>query len=438
MKILLICYYFAPQNVIGAIRPTKFAKYLSKMGHEVTVLCGTGFSELIDPLLNRDLESIPNVHIIKETNLLSKYRNYKKSKTTTQSHGTKTETFQANTRTGLKHKIMDSFYVFLRNSAENSFKHKALAMLDTLPKDYDFIFSTFGPLCVHDIALKAKEKKIAPYWWADFRDFLTDDINMSEKTRTNALTKVAKYADKQSGVTKGIADTLYGKGEWLPNGFDLEDKLQFKDNVTNATPPYRFVYTGQFANREKALSSLFTAISILIKEKFITLSDIELIYAGTQGSVFFEYAKDCGLESAVKLMGLVSRDQSIKLQTNTDFLLMISKNTEIAKGLFPGKLLEFFMADKPILCSITGNIPNSEIKSLLSKTKNGFCFEEATWENDMPLLVDYLKNAITALREKRAVCPDKDIEFIQQFNYCNLSKRLANEMESIIAEGKKG
>ena len=39
-RILIISYFFAPQNAMGAVRPTKLAKYLSRMGHEVTVLCG--------------------------------------------------------------------------------------------------------------------------------------------------------------------------------------------------------------------------------------------------------------------------------------------------------------------------------------------------------------------------------------------------------------
>ena len=43
-RILIISYYFAPQNVIGAVRPTKLAKYLTRMGHEVTVISGGGLT----------------------------------------------------------------------------------------------------------------------------------------------------------------------------------------------------------------------------------------------------------------------------------------------------------------------------------------------------------------------------------------------------------
>ena len=53
-RILIISYFFAPQNAMGAVRPTKLAKYLSRMGHEVTVLCGPGMNDRRDPTLARD------------------------------------------------------------------------------------------------------------------------------------------------------------------------------------------------------------------------------------------------------------------------------------------------------------------------------------------------------------------------------------------------
>ncbi len=38
MKILLIAYYYPPINSGGSVRPEKMAKYLSKFGHNITVL----------------------------------------------------------------------------------------------------------------------------------------------------------------------------------------------------------------------------------------------------------------------------------------------------------------------------------------------------------------------------------------------------------------
>ena len=70
MKILIVSYYFAPQNLIGAVRPTKLAKYLARMGHEVTVICGAGRDGRIDPTLQRDLAELQDVHLLTEFNPL--------------------------------------------------------------------------------------------------------------------------------------------------------------------------------------------------------------------------------------------------------------------------------------------------------------------------------------------------------------------------------
>ena len=76
-RILIVSYYFAPQNLIGAVRPTKLAKYLARMGHEVTVICGTGLDGQTDPTLQRDLEELRDVHIIQEWNPLRQLKQQK-------------------------------------------------------------------------------------------------------------------------------------------------------------------------------------------------------------------------------------------------------------------------------------------------------------------------------------------------------------------------
>ena len=69
----MVSYYFAPQNTIGAVRPTKLAKYLTRMGYDVTVICGAGMNAAKDPTLAHDLEGLSDVHMIREWNPLRDY-----------------------------------------------------------------------------------------------------------------------------------------------------------------------------------------------------------------------------------------------------------------------------------------------------------------------------------------------------------------------------
>ena len=69
-RVQVISYYFAPQNAIGAVRPTKLVKYLARQGVEVTVLCGAPMTATRDPLLARDAAGLPDVRVISERSLL--------------------------------------------------------------------------------------------------------------------------------------------------------------------------------------------------------------------------------------------------------------------------------------------------------------------------------------------------------------------------------
>jgi len=54
-RVLMLAYYFPPQNAIGAARPYRFARYLRRMGTPVSVICspvpkpGTRYGERVSP-----------------------------------------------------------------------------------------------------------------------------------------------------------------------------------------------------------------------------------------------------------------------------------------------------------------------------------------------------------------------------------------------------
>ena len=163
-RILIISYFFAPQNAMGAVRPTKLAKYLSRMGYEVTVLCGPGMNDRRDPTLARDLAALREVHVIREWNPLRDRR----PRPTTPAAATQPSA--ASPRGGALHAARDAAYRWLRWQADRSFRRRAVAALDGLTGTYDVVFSTYAPWSVHEIAREAKRRGLARRWIAEFRD----------------------------------------------------------------------------------------------------------------------------------------------------------------------------------------------------------------------------------------------------------------------------
>ena len=166
-RILIVSYYFAPQNLIGAVRPTKLAKYLARMGHEVTVVCGTGMGVGEDPTLARDLQELKHVHTVAEWNPLRKIRSGKAASAPVSAPAASAPSAQ---KPSFKRRLADVVYRYLRWMAECSFGRRAVKKLREIGGSYDVVFSSYAPVSVHETARWAKKHGMAKRWIADFRD----------------------------------------------------------------------------------------------------------------------------------------------------------------------------------------------------------------------------------------------------------------------------
>lgn len=432
-RILLISYYFAPHNRIGAVRPTKLAKYLTRMGHEVTVICGTGFDGKEDPTLRHDLEQLKDVHIIREwsplRNMLMRRSSAAPAAVAKPDAAPQTAHSQSTLKKWIKRGV-DLAYRYLRWMAEENFKHKAIRELKQIPNDYDAIFSCYGPVCVHQIGRAAKKQGKAPLWIADFRDEFAFPFKWQRWRTAGFKRMLRRETDILCGVSQGILDVMgfTQHTRVLHNGFDREDLPQ--EHAVEKDSCLRIVYCGQLNMGRKGVANrdftpFFRAMRALVDEGVIAENEIRVVYAGGEGKLMRSYAAQSSLEDCVEDHGWVSREESIRLQRSSDLLLLASWNTAALKGVLTGKLFEYLMMDKPIVCCVGGELPNSGVKQILTQTGVGFCCEEAAGKADEQALKEYLRTMIVRWRNGEELLVDQHQQEVDAYAYPQLAEKLA-------------
>ena len=139
-----------------------------------------------------------------------------------------------------------------------------------------------------------------------------------------------------------------------------------------------------------------------------------------------QYAATCGLEECVEDHGQVSRSASIRLQKEADVLLLASWNTAGQRGILTGKMFEYMMMDKPILCCMSGDVPNSAVKKVMEETGIGCCREEAAAQVDDPRLLDALRRLVNRWKAGQPLLDGRNREAVEAYAYPRLAQALDN------------
>lgn len=401
MRILIISYHFAPQNLIGAVRATKLAKYLQRMGHEVTVLCGEGLEPWrVDPTLERDMRELHDVHVVREVNYLREIKRRKRSGEGASGGGSAGASGGAAGRRGVVARAANTVYLSLGVMADISFRLRVGRELKRLNGAYDAVFSSYSPLSVCGAARAAKRRGLARKWIADFRDEASASLRIMNWYRNRCLRAAKTEADIVTAVSGGLFEQMGLHGRVLSNGFDREDMPAPERGDARR---FRAVYCGQFIMGRKGvagrdLTPCLRALAALVERGEIKPDEIELVYAGGEGGSFRAQAEGADLGSAVIDLGPVSRERSLALQGGADMLMLASRNDAGLTGVLTGKLFEYLMAGKPIACCVSGALPQSELRRVLGETGAGFCYEEACAQKDAPEMLEWLSGVIRAWR----------------------------------------
>jgi glycosyltransferase involved in cell wall biosynthesis len=163
-------------------------------------------------------------------------------------------------------------------------------------------------------------------------------------------------------------------------------------------------------------------MQMLLDEDFCAPGEIRILYAGGDGRIFQEQAEKAGLAYPVTDMGQVSREASLALQKEADVLLVASWNGQGEQGVLTGKMLEYMMMNRPILCCMNGDIPESETKKLLHGAGMGFCYEEANGAEDEEKLLRYLRDLLEKRRKGEALLAAQAPDAVEAYGYPQIAR----------------
>lgn len=424
-RILFICSAFAPRNIIGAVRPSKLAKYMVRMGHEVTVVSPeVPEGEPKDTLLESpELLRVRRI-TIPYSGAYHKVRGaYRKSAGGSSSSGGST---------GFKQFARFAFTLLNDLLWTRRVKAALRGLKDKGP--FDAVISSYPNVGAHLAAAWARKRGLARRWVADFRDPMVYDWQNAPQRRANAFLqrRFERGSDAVTTVSKDLMPKFQdaaraGKLHWLPNGFDLDDLVTSVKTIsvfTFSEEPQKLIlaYAGGLYGGLRDFSSLFQALQELRSDG---VADALFYYAGRDEAVLRNSAQKHGIEGIIRSFGVLERRDALMMQQKADAVVICSLNTKRDKGIMTGKVFDCLLLGRPLVAVINGDAPGSELGQLLRDVGAGVVYEEAAHEVDFLALKAFLARLSHEKRTGGRVSFQMDENKKAQYTYEKIATRMA-------------
>lgn len=439
MKVLFVVTAFYPEQAIGSIRISKFAKYLHKEGVEISVISLTPppWSSRDESLYFDALKDI-NWKVIDQSSIFKKvFQRMRVATIGTVPGNAGVSTMKSKITIITKIRNLAQFFYTLLKGIDWSIRVKRHALKNLKNKNFDFIFCSYPSFASPLSGIKLKKMGIGNQLIVDFRDPILSQKTSKFNLRYLLQKYIIKNANLKTFISEGVQNqvdnkTVNTKNLIAPNGFDPEDMKNIKldGNKNKDKKILRFAYTGAIYGGKRDLRPFFEAISEIAPSLKDVNKKILFEYAGKEGDLFLSQAAEYNLQNYVVDYGQLSRLDALKLQQESDICLLATWNTSFEQGALTGKIFEYFMFKKPILAIVVGNLPNSEICKIISRIDAGHCFEEAAIDSKKKL-VAWIKNAIDEKQENGMIKSRYNDE-VKSFDIREVVKVILAKMNKMI------
>ena len=358
-KALIISYYWPPAGGAGVQRWLKFVKYLRLYGWEPIVFTPSNpESPETDESLLKDIPE--NTEVIKIP-IWEPYTFYKRLQ-----GKKKGERIQA---AFLSEKKQNPFIenlsvwirgnIFIPDARKFWIRPSVKFLVNRLRKEpVDVIISSGPPHTTHIFALQVSGTLGIP-WIADFRDPWTQidfyhDLKLSaaaDKKHHRMERSVLEQADAVTVISPSMATDFRGlfdrSYEVITNGYDEEDTVF--SGVIETDSKFSIAHIGTLTGSRNPVS-LWKALSGLVNEMPELQNDLEIKLVGKVDYSVTESLEAAGLGRFVKRTEYLPHSEVVKVQQQSQVLLLLINNTPNAKSILTGKFFEYMASGRPVLC----------------------------------------------------------------------------------------
>jgi glycosyltransferase involved in cell wall biosynthesis len=357
-KVLIITYYWPPSGGAGVQRWLKFVKYLRNFGWEPVVY--TPENPEYPAIDNSLLKDIPQGIEIIRTPIWEPYSFYKKLVGAKKNERINAGFLSEKKRPGLA----ERFSIWLRGNffipdARKFWIRPSVKFLAKYLKQHpvDAIVSTGPPHSMHMIALGVKKRTGLP-WLADFRDPWTNidfyhELMLSswaDRKHHRQELSVLKNADEVVVISKSMKTDylklLNRDYSVITNGYDQDDVGKVEAVIDER---FSIAHIGTMVKTRNPLL-LWEVLSEEITRNADFANDLEIKLVGSVDYSVTESIEAAGLGNYVNKISYVPHNEVIKIQQQSQVLLLLINDTPNAKVILPGKFFEYMAARRPILC----------------------------------------------------------------------------------------
>lgn len=374
-KVLIICYYWPPAGGPGVQRWLNFVKYLPEFGVEPIVFVPENPDYPMEDA--SFLSEVPkDIKIIKqpifEPYKLAAFLSSKKTKQISKGIiTTKKQTFSE------KFLLWIRGNFFIPDARIFWVKPSVSYLKDYIKKEkIKTVITTGPPHSVHLIGMNLKEQ-LDFKWITDFRDPWTNigyhsELKLSKRASQKHKELEAKVLNRADHVvttsftTKKEFEAITKKPiEVITNGF-----VTNKVAVKSLDNKFTISHIGSLLSGRNP-ENLWSVIEELLAENIGFKEDFNLQLAGAISDDVLASIKEHIPNENLSVLGYVSHNDAIKLQRSAQVLLLIEIDAKKTRGIIPGKLFEYFAAERPILAL---GPEKWDVEQLLDKTNAGLYF----------------------------------------------------------------